>query len=400
MTGFLGSVLTKRYTNPSSDIITVVAGLDDADVVFSDFVSAVDVTVRSGRSIQIRQKAVKAALAMTSGAYATGLVSYFTHRDLFPALMKFAHDSENSKQILEPFVLLGLLVNYNKFEFQNPYRLRLGDFVNDATIQKIVRCVGVTCTAARDKYIAIQEDLPESWSLGGTLSWVGLGRLAQTSRETTPTLTVEETAASFAALPGPEATLLLSTYDFTNANKLFCHNLITMPADEKGESPPVSAFLSFTSYLTQHAHRSDRSAHYTYINLYIIQILVEDPALAKRICSDDSKVAVRLCRQRQPFLPVVRGDRPLVATILDIMVDGINHNLRRRLDIHFFMYEICSANFFARLLLTSSQGNVCGSCCGQYRFSGGTELEFTFTGLSCGGHYFPSSAFSRNLSRM
>lgn len=38
--------------------------------------------------VRLRQKAVQTALALVSGAYQTGLVSYFTHRDLFPALMK------------------------------------------------------------------------------------------------------------------------------------------------------------------------------------------------------------------------------------------------------------------------------------------------------------------------
>lgn len=74
------------------------------------------------------------------------------------------------------------------------------------------------------------------------------------------------------------------------------------------------------------------------MNLYILQIIIEDPALAKRLCSEESKTPVRLCRQRQPYLPVVRTDRVLAAYILDTMVDGINHNLRRRLDTEFYMY--------------------------------------------------------------
>lgn len=38
--------------------------------------------------MDVRQKAIEVALSLTSGAYQTSLVSYFTHRDLFPALMK------------------------------------------------------------------------------------------------------------------------------------------------------------------------------------------------------------------------------------------------------------------------------------------------------------------------
>jgi Domain of unknown function (DUF1741) len=48
-------------------------------------------------------------------------------------------------------------------------------------------------------------------------------------------------------------------------------------------------------------------------------------------------MSVRLCRQRSPYLPPVRGDRMLAASILDTMIDGINHNLRRRLDVDFYI---------------------------------------------------------------
>lgn len=107
LTVFLDIVLAKRYTNPSSEIITVLAGLDEVDDVFLDFANAVEVVIRTGRSGMfeehvtskaagcidsfagpIRRKAVEVAIALTAGAYQTSLVSYFTHRDLFPCLMK------------------------------------------------------------------------------------------------------------------------------------------------------------------------------------------------------------------------------------------------------------------------------------------------------------------------
>jgi hypothetical protein len=138
---------------------------------------------------------------MTSGAYSTGLVSYFTHRDLFPSLMKFVQDSENHLQNLSPFVLLGLLANYNKFEFQNPYRVRLDDFVNEVTIKKVVYCVGATCAMARDKYLAVQDDLPEGWNISNTLAFISLGALRSASaKPATVTLTPEEAKARFAIL--------------------------------------------------------------------------------------------------------------------------------------------------------------------------------------------------------
>lgn len=50
MTVFLDTALTKKYTNPSSDIISVLAGLHDADAVMTDFIATLDTVIRNGRS--------------------------------------------------------------------------------------------------------------------------------------------------------------------------------------------------------------------------------------------------------------------------------------------------------------------------------------------------------------
>lgn len=139
--------------------------------------------------------------------------------------------------------------------------------------------------------------------------------------------------------PGNESAVLLATYDFAHANKLFCFNFVSLPA-EKGQETPFSSFLSSTSYLLQHSHLSARSTLYAHLNLTILRLLIEDQVLCKRICSEESKMAVRLCRQRQPYLPLVHGDRILAANILDTMIDGINHNLRRRLDVELYVLFI------------------------------------------------------------
>lgn len=79
--------------------------------------------------------------------------------------------------VFKPFLLLGLLANYNKFEFRNPYRLRLEDFVNEGAIVKIVQGLGVACSQSRDHYVAIQEDVAEGWTLSNTLAYISFGVL-------------------------------------------------------------------------------------------------------------------------------------------------------------------------------------------------------------------------------
>lgn len=89
-------------------------------------------------------------------------------------------DSDTDDRVLEPFTLLGLLANYNKFEYRNPYRLRLEDFVNEATIQKLASGFAASCLLLRSQYTDIIDDLPPdtSWSISSTLAYIGLGVLA------------------------------------------------------------------------------------------------------------------------------------------------------------------------------------------------------------------------------
>lgn len=87
---FLSAALAKKYNNPSSDVIDLLAGLDRVDAVLSDFVAALDQLLRHGRTPAIRRSAVDVALAVTAGAYQTTLLTYFIQRDLFPSIIKVA----------------------------------------------------------------------------------------------------------------------------------------------------------------------------------------------------------------------------------------------------------------------------------------------------------------------
>ncbi|KAH0599670.1 hypothetical protein MHUMG1_02460 [Metarhizium humberi] len=213
---FLSCLLSKKYPHPSSDIIAILAGLDHIDAVFTDF---------------------------------------------------FVQDSETPGQVLEPFILLGLLANYNKFEFQNPYQLRFNDFVNEETIQKTIRCIGYTCQALRLDYIDVQDDLPEGWTFSNTLNLIGFGLIIRGSKpEKKPVYDAETAKQLFSNLPGESAAALLASYDFAHANKLFCFNFVSLPGENDGERP-IASYLSLTSYLLQHAHLSHRATYYAHLNL-------------------------------------------------------------------------------------------------------------------------------------
>ena len=163
---------------------------------------------------------------------------------------------------------------------------------------------------------------------------VGLRSLSADTKKPLPP-SEDEAKALFTSLPKHDATCILSSYSFLQANKLFAANIVNLPA-EKDKETPFSAFLSSTSYISHHAYRGHRQSAYAILSLLSIRIMTEDSVLAKRMCSTDSKIVVRLCRQRPPYLPLVTSTRIPATAILDICTDTLSHNLRKRLDVQLY----------------------------------------------------------------
>lgn len=337
--------------NPSTDIIEVLGGLDSIDRLVSDLVNSLDSIIRQSPNLALRSKAVTTATVMVAGAFQTSLISYFIHRDLFPALMKYVHDAPGSAH--EPYILLGCLASYQKFESQNLYQDRLEDFVDEATIRLLLSSFSDSCRSIRESYTAVQDDEAASLTLSSALSYVGLRSLSPDARKPPPP-NEDEAKVLFNALPSSLACSMLSTYTFVHANKVFASAILTKPSDPQiqASESPLSTFLSCTSYLAHHAHRSPRCVAYATLNLLTLRLLLEDPLTAKPICHPSSHaVSVRLARQRAPFLPSATTSRPPAAAILDISIDTLSHNLRRRLDISLYSAAL---SLILRILTTLS----------------------------------------------
>jgi len=88
LTAFLCAVFTKKYTNPNTDVIEVLAGLDTIDRLMSDLVHGLESIIRQANKPSFRTRALETTLALVAGGFHTSLISYFIHRDLFSALMK------------------------------------------------------------------------------------------------------------------------------------------------------------------------------------------------------------------------------------------------------------------------------------------------------------------------
>jgi hypothetical protein len=67
LTVFLSASLTKRYPHPSSDIISILAGLDNIDAVFTDFIGALDSVIRSGKARKALAQLIATKINVDSG---------------------------------------------------------------------------------------------------------------------------------------------------------------------------------------------------------------------------------------------------------------------------------------------------------------------------------------------
>ena len=56
MTVFFAIVLSKKYLNPSSNIIEVLAGLDSVDTVFNSLVDTLDQAIKDGRTSRLTEE--------------------------------------------------------------------------------------------------------------------------------------------------------------------------------------------------------------------------------------------------------------------------------------------------------------------------------------------------------
>ncbi|KAK5944181.1 hypothetical protein PMZ80_003462 [Knufia obscura] len=336
LTAFLAAVLAKRFTNPSTDVIEVFAGLENVDKTMTDLANGLESIISKSTSVPFRRKAVDCAAAAVAGSYQTSLATYFIHKDFFHGLMKYIQNTPEAAPTALSF--LGLLANYNKFEAQNIYQNRMEDFNNEEIMGKLVDGFANTCGDIRDAYVAAQDDTPAQWTLGSTLFYVGLRALTPEAKKPQPP-TEEEAKALFMKLPSPNAIIFLATYSFVQANNVFASQLISTDKDNDLESP-LAAFLSTTSYLCHHAFRSARTQQYSLLALFTIRLLIDDPILTKRLSSTDLKIEARLARQRPPHLPYIPSPRIPTSIIFDIITDTLSHNLRKRISIPLYSISL------------------------------------------------------------
>ncbi|GAA5882056.1 hypothetical protein JCM16303_005580 [Sporobolomyces ruberrimus] len=165
-------VLDRDYEHPSEDIVSILVGEPEkADQTFTDLVASIDSILQdSTLSPALRHSTLQLATLLVTSLGTSPLATYFLRRDLFSSLINFVVNEQTKRFAFDATLLIGLLTGYKQeveeggdpVEAKNPYAVRIQDFVEEATMTRIINLVTAVMIRSRDAYVAIQNDSPPS----------------------------------------------------------------------------------------------------------------------------------------------------------------------------------------------------------------------------------------------
>ncbi|CAJ0846953.1 16285_t:CDS:10 [Entrophospora sp. SA101] len=334
----LKGIFSKKFNNFSFEVINLLTGLDNANITFS-VMYYILLSWLMIRIDEIRNQTLKLAIIL---------------------LISVSLSSESSNISYDAAILLGILANYKKREFKNPYLIKISEIKDDKIFGALIKVIGLICSKCRNQYIEIQDDDYENTqklTVSSVLSYISImpwnnpitntitstisNTIATTSNIAT---TISNTITNTNTISSTTSGNTNNKYDRNDndnnnqiqqneAYKEFI-NFNNKNDDDNDDSQQHQElfcdFLSFLSYLFQH-NRTQRTFKYIKLSLFILTIIIEDDKNAKFIFEDTKLFKIRLCKQKKPILPEVKSSRPIVCFILDICVGFLIHNMRRKL---------------------------------------------------------------------
>lgn len=402
---FFQSLFEKKFVSKSSNLISLLAGYDAIDDIFFKFLDNLNTIIRgdfvslsnnSGKQqnaeyaaqqeLAAQVNAIRTAIIVAGGSYNISLGTYFMNRDLFVSIIAFINSSNSDLYVGDAFSLIGLLATFGKMETHNPYRVRLGDFVDQDSMIKTIQASGHVWQICLDQYL--QEQTTAASKISSPLSsiafWFGFGRKQQQQPSIDNTSSQGDGAAGkditiSSKLPLQIMSLTIATYEAISLNKVYARLLLECPAlpssseaanaaavSLQNKSPPFATFLSLCTFLFQNQHKVTRAALYSRLCLLILRIIVESPIAANASSSktpsllvdDDLRTSsIIVARQRAPYLPLVTDTsgqaslssssssgphqgRLLIEALLDALQCALRYNMKRALDVDMYVLAL------------------------------------------------------------
>lgn len=362
---FFTSIFKKKFVSYSSDIISVAAGLENIDKVFSQFLDAINKIISDGSAhLSTRVSAIRTTTIIAGGAQQSSLASCFLYRDIFGAIMEFINSPACKLYIGDAFSLLGVLACYDKLEGTNPYQTRLADFVDVNSMTEIAVASGHAWEICLNQYTQAVSASNRLTGVEGMASWL-MGAGTKSSNDNTQDNSKnKDNSPGAQEQPHPAISLLLATYEFINANKMFAKKFIECngegahsrrnPKERRSDdllltsiASPLVVFISLTSYLFQDQSNSKRAAAYSRLALIAYRIMLEDSSGSAKLLVKTKTTKFNLANHKNPALTSVNSPRSLMEGILDDLQGCLRYNLKRTLDYN--MYSLALETLFQAL---------------------------------------------------
>ncbi|KAI0715416.1 hypothetical protein C8Q76DRAFT_618158 [Earliella scabrosa] len=314
-------------------------GVSGSDTFFQDLTSAIDgILSDTSASASLRHEVLQLAVIFVCGISQLSPGAYFLRHDLFPCIVTTVTSPDTEQFTFEAVLLLALLANFHKSDAAklNPYLRRIRETEDEDFMRMTCWAANFAASAVVKAYQSIQDDSPPTFagSLGSILSSLRPDR-ALASKPIDPPREL------FKNQPIEACVIMLPLFEFMSGSRTFRRVFAgTLAAAEEEKktatriTPLPLTLLSLSSYLLSHASSSSSTRAIAYANLALNTLLVmteNDEVMT--VLREQSKEEIRLCRQRQPPLPLVPPPRPPLCALLDCCILWLRHNLHKKLEV-------------------------------------------------------------------
>ncbi|KAF8591954.1 hypothetical protein K439DRAFT_1401390 [Ramaria rubella] len=323
-------------------------GVSESDTMFSALTKIIDdILGDDGAPVELRHRVLQLALVFMCGVNQLSPGAYFLRRDIYPSITSVILSPKTEVFTFEATLLLSLLSNFHKSDAArtNPYLNRIKQSNDEKLMERISRVAAFAAHKAAVTYQAILDDSPPT--LVTSLSSIMTAALRpDRALSTTPSDSPREL---FKNQPIEAAVVLLPVYDLLHYNQVFRNIFKVSLVPPSTDSQVMTQFntslphavLSLSSYILTHASStsSPRTLAYSHLTLTLLLVWVEDGDIISALCQlpQPGSPAIRLCRQRPPYLPFSASPRPPVCDLLDCCVLWLRHNLHKRLEVSSYL---------------------------------------------------------------
>jgi hypothetical protein len=341
----LRGLFEKKFTNFGFDIINLLTGVDKADEIFGDLIQTVcELMAEENTHQALRTLALNLLLSIATAAtniHQNTLIEYFmiNYETVFDSLVQLLVSERMGYYSFNAVFLLVTLVNYRKYESKNPYMRLLGELKDKKAFEAFDDVIASVCEECNAHYASAMGVRAPGW----------LGYIADF-------LATKPANGAYSGSPNSTGAVLLAFYELVYLNRqAFVGSLLSNAAKqsatkgEKKDTPAVATtagakppaedvpslpltlkqFIIFCSYIFQDM-KDLRSMYYAKLSLITLCCLFEDDTVNEMFHSDQLLCVIPYYQQKKAT-PESLKERPVLATILDVLLLFMRQNLKKKL---------------------------------------------------------------------